>query len=91
MQNTFKISGSYKKNLLIFLFFLSFSLFTSGFTLGEVNRFLNVFRKVKQPIFFSHKIHIEVEELECQDCHKLAEKSRWAVIPKISNVKIAIS
>jgi hypothetical protein len=84
MRNTFKISGGYKKNLLIFLFFLSFSFFTFGFTLGEVNRILNAFRKVKQPIFFSHKIHIEVEELECQDCHKLAEKSRWAGIPKIS-------
>jgi len=66
-------------------FFILFPLFVLGFTLGDVNKITNIFRKVKQPIFFSHKIHIEVEELECVDCHKLAERSRWAGMPKISD------
>lgn len=35
----------------------------------------------KQPIFYSHKVHAGVNQINCQYCHAGAEKSRQAMIP----------
>ena len=35
----------------------------------------------RQPIFFSHKIHAGVNQINCLYCHAGAEKSRQAMIP----------
>jgi hypothetical protein len=39
----------------------------------------------KQPIFYSHKVHAGVNQINCLYCHAGAEKSRHAMIPS-SNV-----
>ncbi len=38
-----------------------------------------------QPIFYSHKVHVGINQLNCLYCHAGAEKSRQAMIPS-SNV-----
>ncbi len=35
----------------------------------------------KQPIFYSHKVHAGINQINCQYCHSGAEKSRQAMIP----------
>lgn len=35
----------------------------------------------KQPIFYSHKVHAGVNQINCQYCHSSAEKSRHAMVP----------
>ena len=35
----------------------------------------------KQPIFFSHKVHAGINQINCLYCHAGAEKSRQAMIP----------
>ncbi len=35
----------------------------------------------KQPIFYSHKVHVGVNQVNCQFCHSSAEKSKTAMIP----------
>lgn len=35
----------------------------------------------KQPIFFSHKVHAGINQINCQYCHSAVEKSRHAMIP----------
>ena len=35
----------------------------------------------RQPIFFSHRVHAGVNQINCQYCHSGAEKSRQAMIP----------
>ena len=35
----------------------------------------------KQPIFYSHKVHAGINQINCQYCHSGAEKSRHAMIP----------
>lgn len=35
----------------------------------------------EQPIFYSHKVHAGVNQINCQYCHSAAEKSRHAMIP----------
>jgi hypothetical protein len=39
----------------------------------------------EQPIFYSHKVHAGVNQINCEYCHAGAEKSRQAMIPS-SNV-----
>ncbi len=39
--------------------------------------------KIKQPISFVHKIHIEDAELTCVDCHQYVETLAAATIPSI--------
>ena len=34
-----------------------------------------------QPIFYSHKVHVGINQVNCQYCHAGAEKSRQAMIP----------
>lgn len=35
----------------------------------------------EQPIFYSHKVHAGVNQINCQYCHSAAEKSRHAMVP----------
>lgn len=35
----------------------------------------------EQPIFYSHKVHAGVNQINCQYCHSSAEESRQAMIP----------
>lgn len=35
----------------------------------------------KQPIFYSHKVHVGINQINCQYCHAGAEKSKHAMIP----------
>jgi len=35
----------------------------------------------KQPIFYSHKVHAGINQINCLYCHAGAEKSRYAMIP----------
>lgn len=35
----------------------------------------------EQPIFYSHKVHAGINQINCQYCHVGAEKSRQAIIP----------
>jgi hypothetical protein len=35
----------------------------------------------RQPIFYSHKVHVGINQLNCLYCHAGAEKSRQAMIP----------
>lgn len=39
----------------------------------------------EQPIFYSHKVHAGINQINCQYCHSSAEESRQAMIPS-SNV-----
>ncbi len=35
----------------------------------------------EQPIFYSHKVHAGINQINCQYCHSAAEKSRHAMVP----------
>ncbi len=35
----------------------------------------------KQPIFYSHKVHVGINQMNCMYCHSASEKSRHAMIP----------
>lgn len=35
----------------------------------------------EQPIFYSHKVHAGINQINCQYCHSGAEKSRHAMVP----------
>ncbi|GBD03235.1 Menaquinone reductase, multiheme cytochrome c subunit [bacterium HR19] len=73
-----------KEKLKLIAFFFIFSFFL-GFTFGDIQKITLKFAKgAKQPIFFSHKVHIEVEELECTDCHQYVKEGKHATLPKLS-------
>ncbi|HEY8387059.1 MAG TPA: c-type cytochrome [Parasegetibacter sp.] len=38
----------------------------------------------EQPIFFSHKVHAGINQINCLYCHNSAEKSKHATIPSIN-------
>lgn len=38
----------------------------------------------EQPIFYSHKVHAGINQINCQYCHSGAEKSRHAMIPSVN-------
>ena len=40
---------------------------------------------IEQPIAFSHKVHVQGEELECRDCHEGARTSAHAGYPDLRN------
>ena len=39
--------------------------------------------KPEQPIDFSHRLHVEVNQIECQYCHSGVSKSPYATIPSV--------
>jgi predicted CXXCH cytochrome family protein len=53
---------------------------TKGSELGRQKNYMP-----KQPIFYSHKVHAGINQINCLYCHAGAEKSRHAMIPS-SNV-----
>ncbi len=38
----------------------------------------------QQPIFYSHKVHAGINQINCLYCHAGAEKSRYAMIPSVN-------
>ena len=59
----------------------------AGFWLvnGAVNEGRQQNYQPAQPIFYSHKVHAGINQINCLYCHSSAEKSRQAMIPS-SNV-----
>ena len=49
---------------------------TNGSELGRQKNYMP-----KQPIFYSHKVHAGINQINCLYCHAGAEKSRHAMIP----------
>jgi cytochrome c551/c552 len=49
---------------------------TNGSELGRQKNYMP-----KQPIFYSHKVHAGINQINCLYCHVGAEKSRHALIP----------
>lgn len=49
---------------------------TNGSELGRQKNYMP-----KQPIFYSHKVHAGVNQINCIYCHSAVEKSRHAMIP----------
>jgi mono/diheme cytochrome c family protein len=37
-----------------------------------------------QPIFYSHKVHAGINQINCQYCHSAAEKGKHAMIPSVN-------
>lgn len=69
-----------KRNIFIFvivLFFIGGYLLVDGATtIGYSKNY-----QPRQPIFFSHKVHAGINQINCLYCHAGAEKSRYAMIP----------
>jgi len=40
---------------------------------------------VKQPVDFDHEAHIKAEDMECKDCHRFADKTPYATLPKLKD------
>jgi mono/diheme cytochrome c family protein len=40
--------------------------------------------KPKQPIYYSHKVHAGINQINCQYCHSAAEKGKHAMIPSVN-------
>lgn len=49
---------------------------TSGASMGNQQGYMP-----EQPIFYSHKVHAGINQINCQYCHIGAEKSRHALVP----------
>ena len=62
---------------------LIISVFTAIFIIVIVLVVLGSHPNISQPIEYNHKIHIEVAELSCNDCHINVEKMSIATIPNI--------
>ncbi|MBK7692718.1 MAG: c-type cytochrome [Bacteroidetes bacterium] len=52
---------------------------TKGSELGRQKNYMP-----KQPIFYSHKVHAGINQINCLYCHSGAEKSRHAMIPSVN-------
>lgn len=69
-----------KRNIyiaVIILFFVGGYLLVDGATtIGYSQNYMP-----RQPIFFSHKVHAGINQINCLYCHAGAEKSRYAMIP----------
>jgi len=48
-------------------------------------QFLSPRVKVQQPIAFDHAAHIKAEDMDCKDCHRFADKSPYATLPKLKD------
>ena len=64
----------------ILLFIISGYFFTKGMI--NVNRQINY--EPKQPIFYSHKVHAGINQVNCLYCHGNAWESKTAAIPSVN-------
>ncbi|WP_185864511.1 c-type cytochrome [Blattabacterium cuenoti] len=62
--------------------FLFFSICQSWFFLMKID--VNKGYKPKQPIYFSHKIHSGINEIDCQYCHSSARNGKVSGIPSMN-------
>lgn len=60
----------------IFIVWFGTWLAKGGINLGRQQNYMP-----KQPIFYSHKVHAGINQINCLYCHAGAEKSRHAMIP----------
>ena len=76
----------YRSKLMIAIFAILVFIF-AGYWLvnGAVNEGRQQNYRPLQPIFYSHKVHAGINQINCLYCHAGAEKSRQAMIPS-SNV-----
>ncbi len=58
------------------LFWFGYYLSNGGINMGRQQNYMP-----EQPIFYSHKVHAGINQINCQYCHVGAEKSRHALIP----------
>ncbi|BBA17000.1 c-type cytochrome [Blattabacterium cuenoti] len=59
--------------------FMLFGVYETWFYLMKID--VNRGYKPKQPIYFSHKIHSEINKIDCQYCHSSAKYSKVSGIP----------
>ena len=44
-----------------------------------------MFSKKEQPLFFSHKVHVEEQGMSCFDCHSFREDGSFTGLPDVEN------
>ncbi|WP_185871697.1 c-type cytochrome [Blattabacterium cuenoti] len=63
-------------------FFLLFGIYEIWYFLMKID--VNKGYKPIQPIYFSHKIHSEINKIDCQYCHSSAKYSKISGIPSVN-------
>ncbi len=61
------------------LLWIGYYLSNAGINMGRQQNYMP-----EQPIFYSHKVHAGINQINCQYCHVGAEKSRHALIPSVN-------
>ncbi|WP_341651959.1 c-type cytochrome [Blattabacterium cuenoti] len=81
-----KILGNDKKKWYLFScftgFFLLFGIYETWTFLMKID--VNKGYKPEQPIYFSHKIHSEINKIDCQYCHSSAKYGKVSGIPSVN-------
>ncbi|WP_341665478.1 c-type cytochrome [Blattabacterium cuenoti] len=81
-----KILGNDKKKWYLFScftgFFLLFGIYETWNFLMKID--VNKGYKPEQPIYFSHKIHSEINKIDCQYCHSSAKYGKVSGIPSVN-------
>ncbi len=81
-----KILGNDKKKWYLFScftgFFLLFGIYETWNFLMNID--VNKGYKPEQPIYFSHKIHSEINKIDCQYCHSSAKYGKVSGIPSVN-------
>ncbi|GAA4450701.1 c-type cytochrome [Rurimicrobium arvi] len=65
---------------IVVFIFCGFFIVNGGINMGRQQNYMP-----EQPIFYSHKVHAGINQINCLYCHAGAEKSRQAMVPS-SNV-----
>ncbi|WP_341654751.1 c-type cytochrome [Blattabacterium cuenoti] len=80
------ILGNDKKKWYLFScftgFFLLFGIYETWNFLMKID--VNKGYKPEQPIYFSHKIHSEINKIDCQYCHSSAKYGKVSGIPSVN-------
>ncbi|WP_041936112.1 c-type cytochrome [Blattabacterium sp. (Nauphoeta cinerea)] len=80
-----RILGNNKKNGIYFLVLQVFFCYWDYMRLGVIMKIdVNKGYKPEQPIYFSHKIHSEINKIDCQYCHSSAKYGKVSGIPSIN-------
>ncbi|WP_341652833.1 c-type cytochrome [Blattabacterium cuenoti] len=81
-----KVLGNDKKKWYLFScftgFFLLFGIYETWNFLMKID--VNKGYKPEQPIYFSHKIHSEINKIDCQYCHSSAKYGKVSGIPSVN-------
>lgn len=75
----------YRNKIYIALFALVFFVVGGYFiAMGAVNLGRQQGYRPDQPIYFSHKVHAGINQINCQYCHSAVSESRHATIPTVN-------